>query len=153
MPYDDLRKGRVSLPNQIYSVTVTAHNRVPYFSDFQVGRLVVSEMRLLHDEEFLQSIAWVLMPDHLHWLFQLGEKEDLPTVLKAFKAVSTKRINRVLKRRGLIWQRAYYDHAILKDEDIRAIARYIVANPLRAGLVPKIGQYPLWDAMWLQHRG
>jgi len=29
------------------------------------------------------------------------------------------------------------------------IARYIVANPLRAGLVSRVGDYPLWDACWL----
>jgi len=29
------------------------------------------------------------------------------------------------------------------------MARYIVANPLRAGLVERIGDYPLWDATWL----
>jgi hypothetical protein len=36
-----------------------------------------------------------------------------------------------------------------KDEDLQTVARYIVANPLRAGLVEKIGDYPLWDAIWL----
>ncbi|MGH8412134.1 MAG: REP-associated tyrosine transposase, partial [Pseudomonas sp.] len=38
---------------------------------------------------------------------------------------------------------------IRRDEDLPAVARYIVANPLRAGLVEKIGDYPLWDAVWL----
>ena len=47
------------------------------------------------------------------------------------------------------WQTNYYDHAIRQDEDLRKVARYIVANPLRAGLVEQIGDYPLWDAMWL----
>ena len=36
-----------------------------------------------------------------------------------------------------------------EDEDMRAMARYIVANPLRASLVEHIGDYPLWDAVWL----
>jgi putative transposase len=30
-----------------------------------------------------------------------------------------------------------------------SIARYIVANPLRAGLVERLGDYPHWDAVWL----
>ena len=34
-------------------------------------------------------------------------------------------------------------------EDVRAVARYIIANPLRAGLCERIGDYPLWDAAWL----
>jgi putative transposase len=32
---------------------------------------------------------------------------------------------------------------------MRAIARYVVANPLRAGLAGTIGDYPYWDAVWL----
>jgi putative transposase len=46
-------------------------------------------------------------------------------------------------------KKAFYDHAVRKDEDVQGIARYIVANPLRAGLVKHIGYYPLWDAIWL----
>ena len=43
----------------------------------------------------------------------------------------------------------HYDHALRKDEDVKKIARYIIANPLRAGLVEKIEDYPYWDAVWL----
>ncbi|MGB7814803.1 MAG: hypothetical protein WBL28_00460 [Methylotenera sp.] len=48
-----------------------------------------------------------------------------------------------------IWQPGFYDHAIRKDEDIVAIARYIIANPIRAGLVKRVGDHPHWDAVWL----
>jgi len=114
-----------------------------------IGRIVVGEIKRLHDQDAILSIAWVLMPDHLHWLFQLGEKLDLAQAMKSFKARSARQVNLALKRRGALWQRAYYDHAIRKDEDVREVARYIIANPLRAGLVSEIGKYPLWDAIWL----
>jgi hypothetical protein len=35
------------------------------------------------------------------------------------------------------------------DEDLRVVARYIVANPLRAHLVKRIADYPFWNAVWL----
>lgn len=35
------------------------------------------------------------------------------------------------------------------DEDLLKAARYIIANPLRARLVKRVGDYPLWDAVWL----
>ncbi|GBH14379.1 REP element-mobilizing transposase RayT [Pseudomonas syringae pv. actinidiae] len=35
------------------------------------------------------------------------------------------------------------------EQDMAGLARYIVANPLRAGLVKKLGDYPLWDAIWV----
>lgn len=48
-----------------------------------------------------------------------------------------------------VWQANYFDHAVRQDEDLRKMARYIVANPLRANLVEQIGDYSLWDAVWL----
>jgi putative transposase len=48
-----------------------------------------------------------------------------------------------------VWQRGFYDRAIRKEEDLLAVARYIVANPLRAGLVSQLSDYPFWDAVWL----
>jgi len=149
MSYNELAKGRFSSENQIYYITTVTHGRVQFFSDFFIGRRVISEMRRLHDDNMVQTIAWVLMPDHLHWLFQLGEKHNLSTVIRLFKGRSARRVNEALKRQGPVWQKAYYDHAIRGYEDIREIARYMVANPLRSGLVEKIGEYPLWDAIWL----
>lgn len=149
MPYDDLRKGRFSGPGYMYCVTTVTTGRVTLFSDIRCGRLVVTEMRRLHDEDLLQSLAWVLMPDHLHWLFQLGAVADLPATMKLFKARSARSLNQYLHRTGSIWQKAYYDHALRRDEDVPKVARYIIENPLRAGLVSNIGEYSLWDSMWL----
>lgn len=106
-------------------------------------------MRAMHDEEVLNSLAWVVMPDHVHWLFQLGETMDLSSAIKRFKARSALRVNDYLHRQGKLWQKGFYDHALREDEGVQNIARYIVANPLRAGLVQHIGDYPLWDAIWL----
>lgn len=150
MPYSDLRKGRYSAQQQAYFITaVLAEREQLYFADFSCARCVVAEMRALHEEGIVRSLAWVIMPDHVHWLFQLGTRKDLSSAVKCFKAGSARRVNNHLNRRGALWQKAFYDHAVRKEEDIRDIARYIVANPLRAGLVEHIGDYPLWDAIWL----
>jgi len=149
MPRDDLRKGRVSLSYNAYFVTTVTQNRMPYFHDFYCARLLVAEMRRLHEEHQLASLAWVIMPDHLHWLFQLQENQSLSEIVQLLKGRSGHRINRYLQRQGSVWDRAFHDHALRKDEDIKGIARYIVANPLRAKLVEKLDDYPLWDAVWL----
>ena len=150
MSYDDLRKGRYSEQQRAYFVTtVLAERERRYFTDFACARCVVAEMRALHDDEAVSSLAWVVMPDHVHWLFQLGEDTNLSAAVKRFKACSARRINGHLGRQGALWQKAFYDHALRKDEDVQGVARYIVANPLRAGLVEHIGEYPLWNAIWL----
>jgi putative transposase len=144
-----LRKGRVSLPNQVYLVTTVTHDRRPLFGDFTLGRVVIAEMRGLHDAGAVHSLAFVLMPDHLHWLLGLRGPLTLPTVMKRFKGRSARAVNAVLGCAGPVWQPAYHDHAVRREEDLREIARYMVANPLRAGLVQHIGAYALWDAAWL----
>jgi putative transposase len=149
MPRADLLKGRVSLPRQAYHVTACTQARRPIFRDFACARLLVAEMRRLHEAEHLDSLAWVIMPDHLHWLFQLGERETLSATVKRLKARSSLAIGRQVELATPVWQRGFHDHAIRCDEDILVAARYIVANPLRAGLVERIGDYPLWDAIWL----
>ena len=83
------------------------------------------------------------MPDHIHWLFQLGNNHQLHHVIKTIKSKASIKIGKP------IWQPGYYDHAIRKDEDIVSIARYIIANPIRAGLVKRVGDYPHWDAVWI----
>ena len=150
MPYDDLRKGRYSIANQLYFITTVLNNRnEKIFSDFYCARLLINHLRKLHEEDYVSSLAWVIMPDHVHWLFQLGDKKDLGEVMRLFKAGATNKINKQQNRQGALWQRCYYDHALRKDEDIKKIARYIVANPLRAKLVDNIANYPHWDAIWL----
>ena len=142
-----LRKGRVSIPGQSYIVTTVTQDRRPIFTDFEVGCVVVAAMRQLHDRNAVESLAFVVMPDHLHWLFTLGETIDLAEVVRRLKGSSAHAIRRL----GVspVWQAGYYDHGIRDDEDLRVAARYLVANPLRAGLVDNLGDYPLWDAVWL----
>ena len=69
--------------------------------------------------------------------------------MQGFKSRSAIAVNRCLARQGKVWQSTYHDHGRRDDEDLRETARYVVANPLRAGLVRSIGDYPHWDAVWL----
>lgn len=138
-----LRRGRVSLPNQAYILTTVTAARRPLFADLYAGRCVVQEMRRLHEAGLVESLAFVVMPDHLHWLLTLHDGWSLSRVVQLLKGRSARRLG------FPIWQRGYHDHAIREDGDLHAAARYIVANPLRAGLVDRVGDYPLWDAVWL----
>lgn len=89
------------------------------------------------------------MPDHAHWLLQLGQRRPLSTVIRMLKAFSARNIHCLEGGRMPVWSRAYHDRALRRDEDVIAVARYIIANPLRAGLVQRIGDYPYWNAVWL----
>ena len=146
----DLRKGRVSIPGQIYLITTVTADRAPIFSSLQAGRILVQALRHQHQIGAVDSLAFVIMPDHLHWLFALAEGLSLPQVMGQTKRYSAMQLNRLLGRSGrTIWQDGFHDHAVRREEDLQAIAKYLVANPVRAGLVTHVGDYPLWDACWL----
>lgn len=144
-----LRRGRVSLSGQLYILTTTTLQRQPLFADFP---LACTAARTFNDPCLLgdaQLLAWVLMPDHVHWLVSLGECFSLEELVLRLKSASARRVNAVRQTQGALWAPAYHDHALRAEEDVQAVARYIVANPVRAGLVRRVGDYPFWDAVWL----
>ena len=147
--HQSLRNGRVSLPHQMYLVTTATRQRQPVFLAFKVA---CAAARCFEDRTLLgdaRMLAWVLMPDHVHWLVQVGETDNLSTVVNRLKSSSARQVNRLIGTQGPLWQKAFHDHALRADEDVRQIARYMVANPLRAGLVERIGDYSFWNAMWI----
>ena len=139
----DLRKGRVSIPGQIYLVTSVTLRREPVFTDFSSAREVIHCLRQSDKLGRTETLAFVLMPDHLHWLFQLATNCSLSQAVGGVKSISSRMIG------GPVWQNGFHDHAVREEQDLLEMARYIVANPLRAGLVRAIGSYSHWDAKWL----
>jgi len=144
----ELRKGRHSEVGNFYVLTAVVNGRDPVFRDWKVGRLVVAQLRSAEDSGWVRSMAWVVMPDHFHWLIEL-RSESLSKLMCRVKSRSSSAIKRTFGYEGRLWQRGYYDRALRRDEDVQIAARYIVANPLRAGLASNVGAYPLWDAIWV----
>ncbi|NBA95906.1 transposase [Pseudomonas sp. R5(2019)] len=143
-----LRTGRYSEPGRIYLVTSVVIDRQPVFADWRLGRRVVSQFRQAQEEGLASSIAWVVMPDHFHWLIELRAGE-LSDVVRRTKARTTHSVNAAMGRSGRLWQAGFHDRAVRREEDVKRLARYVIANPVRAGLVERVGDYPLWDAMWI----
>jgi len=143
-----LRKGRFSESGRIYMITTATENRCPVFQDWRLGRLVIFEFKRAENRGLATSLAWVVMPDHFHWLLELHQG-SLGSLIKQVKASSAVAINQASGKKGRLWQTGFHDIALRREENLQKLARYIVANPLRAGLVNRIGDYPLWDAVWV----
>jgi REP element-mobilizing transposase RayT len=145
----NLRLGRFSEPGRDYLLSTVTDHRRPVFANFALARLAIQSLRECDLARESVTLAFVLMPDHLHWLLTL-QNTDLSAVVRRFKSTSARRVNRVLGTVGeRLWQAGFHDHALRREEDLLGIARYIVANPLRAGWVESVRDYPHWDAIWL----
>jgi REP element-mobilizing transposase RayT len=139
-----LRLGRASLIGQIYIVTFVTKDRKPWFIDPPCARLM---MEVLGKAEKCRTFGFVVMPDHVHWVMQLGEGAELSQVLHFVKSVSAHLLNKYLGRHGTLWQDGFHDHALRKEEDLEGVVRYVVENPVRAGLVDDFREYPYCFAL------
>ena len=144
-----LRLGRVSMQGQAYLLTTVTRDRAPVFADFTLARAAIAAMRSCDDLGESQTLAFVLMPDHLHWLMVL-RAPTLEAVVRRFKSASARTVNQMRRAQGqALWQIGFHDHALRAEEDLRDAARYLVGNPVRAGLVDSVMDYSHWDAVWL----
>ncbi len=84
--------------------------------------------------------AYCFMPDHAHLLVALPGGVHLSRFVQAFKGRSTRAFWEH-GGSGRLWQRGFYDHVLRAEEDVREMARYIVANPVRRGLVQDFREY------------
>lgn len=144
-----LRTGRFSEPGRIYLVTAVVEKRIPLFYDFTCARRLIHELRAADALGLSHTWAFVVMPDHLHWLLELAGGGLSKTVMRV-KSCSAIAINRALGHSNQrVWQKGFHDHALRAEEDLRDVARYVIANPVRAGLADSPRNYPHWDAAWL----
>ncbi|MCK0152576.1 transposase [Alcanivorax sp. S6407] len=144
-----LRHGCFSAANNSYLVTTACHDRAPIFLSFNYARIAVNAIRHSDTQGFSSTYAFVIMPDHLHWLFHLREKDSLSRVVQRVKSQVTREIRQSDSSKQQVWQFGFHDHAVRDEESLTNIARYIVANPLRAGLVLNVRDYPHWDCTWV----
>lgn len=147
--YQRLRAGRHSETGRVYLVTTVVRNRDPVSRHWLAAQTCANILHNVPRNAPVTTVAWVVMPDHVHWLLQLNQG-DLAGVVRDFKSRAGRRVNGLLDRTSPFWQPGFHDRAVRWEEDVRALARYVVANPLRAGLCEQIGDYPYWNAIWLE---
>ena len=81
------------------------------------------------------------MPDHLHLVVEGTERSaDLVKFVTGFKQRTSYAHGRAARTR--LWQDGFYDRVLRKDEATSAAVLYVLANPVRAGLVRSILDWP-----------
>jgi putative transposase len=124
-----------------YFLTYCARSRRPAFCDqLTVDETLAQFRRTAVDQGFV-ILAYCLMPDHIHMLVE-GTRAD--SHLKRFVKLSKQRSGAAyaLRNGQPLWQEGYYEHVLREEDDSKTIARYILNNPVRAGLVVHPMDYP-----------
>ena len=106
---------------------------------------VRAEMLRTGESYGVEIIAYCFMPDHVHALIQgLAEDSNLLKWMKMLRQRSG-HCYRTRNRRRL-WQEGYVDRFLRDEEATLDVARYVVGNPIRAGLCDDLRRYPYWGS-------
>ena len=92
------------------------------------------------------------MPNHVHLLFKVFAV-PMSQLLGAWKGFTAKQANKVLGRRGKLWQDGYWDTFMRDEEHERRTRKYIEANPVKAGLVSDVKAWPWSSARFRDNYG
>lgn len=78
--------------------------------------------------------SFVVMPNHVHTLFQLRGEHRLQNIVKSWKGYTAREINKRLSEKGTFWQEDYWDRMIRNERHFAKCWDYIHINPLNARL-------------------
>ena len=135
---------RARVPGGTYFFTAALRDRRATLLIDQVDALI-TVMRDVRAIRPFRIDACVVLPDHLHAIWTLPDHDsDFPGRWKALKSHFT----RVVKSRGIqipanarnehaLWQRRYWEHLIVSDDDYMRHVDYIHSNPVKHGLVTR----------------
>lgn len=126
--------------------TIRAYQRHVPFIKADLNEAVIATLLAERLRLGMELYVYCLMPDHLHIL--IGPKEtgfSMLTFVDQFKGKST-RTSWAYGWQGKLWQPRSYDHLVRRSEDLQVIARYIMNNPVRKGLVES-SEADRWSGM------
>ena len=131
------------LPEQETEFAEYSPRRMEEYCDRGCGSCAMNDQRIagavaaalrFRDGKHYRLLAWCIMPNHVHVVVRLLPGTDLATVLKTWKQFSSKAANQVLGKSCRFWQKEYYDRLIRNEQEFSRAIRYVVENPVKAGL-------------------
>ncbi|MEM8677306.1 MAG: transposase [Cyanobacteria bacterium P01_G01_bin.67] len=144
------------VPGGTYFFTLVTYQRKPLFSIPENITLLRKATRQIMTEMPVKIIGAVVLPDHLHFIWQLPPKDTnyskrigrLKVLFTESLSIESEQLNdisisRQKNRESNVWQRRFWEHTIRSDSDLENHLNYIHYNPVKHSLVscPHLWQY------------
>ncbi|HEV2097175.1 MAG TPA: hypothetical protein VGQ82_11825 [Chthoniobacterales bacterium] len=123
--------------HEIYFITICCARRgVNQLANPKPGNLLLETVRYRNDTTLWYAHLALVMPDHIHLLL------TFPQTAVSIRRVISKWKDWTAKSGAIVWQRDFFEHRLREEESFREKSDYILANPLRAGLVQRNEEWP-----------
>lgn len=142
------------MPGGRYFFTQVTYERRPWLCDHEARRVLRSAIEYVRFQFPFAIAAWVLLPEHLHCIWQLPEGDSNYSArwrfIKTFVTkhrdeswgIVEKSDSRKKRQEQTLWQRRFWEHTIRDDEDYRRHCDYIHYNPVKHGLCMGPREWP-----------
>lgn len=148
------RFARVDVGNEVYHVLNRAVGRLQIFTTPADYRLFLSRLREAQAMTDMRILAFTVMPNH--WHLQLYPKTDgeLGVFMHWLTNAHTRRVHSLTHTvgSGPLYQGRYKSFLAGTDTHMLTVLKYIERNPVRAGLVERVEDWP-WGSGWLRING
>lgn len=132
------RYHRYYLPNHPVFITCVTSDRERLLANNEEINLLWQAVQQTQERHPFVITAYVLLPDHFHWLLELPEDQpNFSTVMQLFKWKFTMEYRKThdVEAGFSPWQKRFWDHVIRDERDFEAHVDYIHWNPVKHGLV------------------
>ncbi len=127
---------------QCVAITVTCRDRRHCFENSEFTRSCRDSLEFSSARYGIDVLVFCFMPDHLHLLVQRQlDGVNVIDFVQRYKSFTAK-LAWDHGFDGKIWQPRFYDHILREHEDPMKHIRYIIENPVRAGIVSTWIEYP-----------
>ncbi len=138
------RQPRIHYPGALYHVTLRGNDRQTIFfldSDRRLWESIL-QTALKRYQATVHGYCW--MTNHMHLIIQVAE-EPLASTIRFAASQYARKINLREQRTGHLFERRHGAAPVQDDSYLKGLVRYIHDNPVRAGLVDRMDQYP-WSS-------
>ena len=132
---------RARIPGGTWFFTVVTAGRCRWLGTAEGVETFRECYRQVRREQPFETIAMVILPDHLHCIWRLPEEDsDFPRRWQRIKRRTTETM-RSRGRSGPFWQARYWEHLIRDEADLQAHMDYVHYNPVRHGYVDRAADW------------
>lgn len=106
-----------------------------YLKNPKCAEIVKDTLHYPDGKEY-KLICYCIMPNHFHMVFELLQNnKGISKIMQSIKRISARDCNTILSRSGAFWQDESFDRWVRDEKELYFVIRYILLNPVTAGLV------------------
>lgn len=138
---------RLDIPGAFYHVTARGNAREPIYRDDRDREAFLSLLATTCNQYGWALHAYCLMTNHYHLLLSLQEAPDgrLVRGMQRLNSCFAKQFNQRHRRVGHLYQGRYHAILVQRERHLIELTRYVVLNPVRAGIVAHVAEWP-WSS-------